>query len=95
MAGRPAQREGDFNIFGGIIIGGESSVKINGQSAAIPYSLVTPHPPCSPQKPLHCIAFTLGGARSVRVNGSPLILTGDKDTCGHSRFGGSSNVRAV
>ena len=32
---------------------------------------------------------------TVRVNGDPLLLTGDKDTCGDARSGGSSNVRAV
>jgi hypothetical protein len=26
------------------------------------------------------------------VNGVPLILTGDMDTCGHARTGGSNNV---
>jgi uncharacterized Zn-binding protein involved in type VI secretion len=94
MPGRPAQRKGDFNSKGGIIIDGDSSVLINGRPAATPGLLVTPHPPC-PKKLIHCLGLTLGGAMTVRVNGDPLLLTGDKDTCGDARSGGSSNVRAV
>lgn len=95
MPGKPVQRKGDANGSGGIVTGGVSSVRINGRPAATPGSLVTPHVPCNPKKPLHCIAVTTGGARTVRVEGKPLLLTGDKDTCSHSRSGGSSNVRAV
>jgi uncharacterized Zn-binding protein involved in type VI secretion len=94
--GRPAQREGDFNGGGGIIVGGESSVQINGRPAAYPGLLVLPHIPCSPKKFWHCIAVTVSlGSGSVRVNGKPLLLTGDYDTCTHKRAGGSPNVRAV
>lgn len=95
MPGKPAQRQGDFNGGGGIILDGEGSVLINGRPAATPGALVTPHIPCSPKKFWHCIALTTGGASTVRVNGSPLLLTGNKDTCSHSRAGGSPNVRAV
>ena len=94
MPGRPAQRQGDFNSKGGIILDGDNSVLINGRPAATPFLVVTPHPPC-PKKIIHCLAFTTGGAATVRVNGQPLILTGDKDTCGDARAGGSPNVRAV
>jgi hypothetical protein len=31
---------------------------------------------------------------SVRAGGSSVVVTGDADTCGHARVGGSSNVRA-
>lgn len=95
MPGRPVQRKGDANGGGGIVTSGDASVKINGRPAAHPGTSVTPHPPCSPKRPLHCIAQTTGGSRTVRVNGKPLLLTGNKDTCGHSRAGGSPNVRAV
>lgn len=93
--GRPVQRQGDANGAGGIVTSGVTSVRINGRPAATPGSSVTPHPPCSPKKPTHCIARTTGGAQTVRVNGKPLLLTGNKDTCGHARAGGSSDVRAV
>jgi uncharacterized Zn-binding protein involved in type VI secretion len=89
-----AQRKGDFNSKGGIVTSGDSSVLINGRPAALPGSVVTPHPPC-PKSKLHCIAATKGGAKSVRVNGKPLLLTGNKDTCGDARAGGSPNVKAV
>lgn len=88
------QRKGDANGAGGIITSGDSSVLINGRPAATPGLLVTPHPPC-PKPATHCVALTTTGSRSVRVNGKPLLLTGNKDTCGHSRSGGSPNVRAV
>ena len=89
------QREGDFNAGGGIIVGGGvTSVLINGRPAATPGLLVTPHIPCGPKAPQHCIAFTTGGSSSVRVAGKPLLRTGDKDSCKHGRIGGSSNVKA-
>lgn len=94
MPGNPAQRKGDFNSKGGIVTSGDSSVLINGRPAATPGSVVTPHPPC-PKNKLHCIAKTTGGAKTVRINGKPLLLTGNKDSCGDSRVGGSRDVRAV
>ena len=93
MAGG-AQRKGDPNIAGGLIRSGDSSVLINGRSAASPGSSVTPHPPCSKKAPQHCVATTRGGSRSVLVNGKPLLTSGDKDTCSHGRTaGGSRDVR--
>lgn len=93
MAGK-AQRQGDPNTGGGLITRGDSSVLINGRPAAYPAISVTPHPPCSPKNPIHCVAVTKGGSKSVRVNGKPLLTSGDGDTCGHGRSsGGSSDVR--
>jgi uncharacterized Zn-binding protein involved in type VI secretion len=88
------QREGDFNMFGGIILDGEGSVRVNGRSIAVVQSVVSPHPPC-PVKKKHCVAFTKGGSKKVRANGKSIILTGNKDTCGDSRVGGSGDVKAV
>jgi uncharacterized Zn-binding protein involved in type VI secretion len=95
MAGKPVQRSGDFNTGGGIVLGGHNNVLINGKPVAKPGSLVTPHIKCSPKSPLHCAAVTLPTSKSVFVNGSPLVLTGGKDTCGHSRAGGSPDVLAL
>ena len=96
MAGRPIQRTGDFNSGGGVIIGGgQSNVLINGRPAAKPGSLVTPHIGCSKKGWKHCIATTTPTSATVLANGSPLVLTGGKDTCGHGRVGGSSNVLAL
>lgn len=89
------QRQGDFNLRGGIITTGEGSVRANGRPVATPASLVTPHPPCSPKMYKHCVAVTKGGSKTVRANGKPIILTGDSDTCMDKRIGGSSNVKAV
>lgn len=89
------QRQGDFNSKGGIVTSGDGSVRVNGRAVATPYTLVTPHPPCSPKKYIHCVAVTTGGARTVRVNGKPVLLTGNKDTCGDKRAGGSPNVKAI
>jgi uncharacterized Zn-binding protein involved in type VI secretion len=89
------QRQGDANGGGGIITSGEGSVLINGRPAATPGLVVTPHPPCSPKAFMHCIAMTTAGAKTVRVNGKPILLTGNKDSCGHARAGGSPNVKAV
>jgi uncharacterized Zn-binding protein involved in type VI secretion len=94
MAGKPAQRQGDANAAGGVVKGGESSVRINGRPAATLGLPVSPHLPC-PLKTSHCTAKTSMGAQTVRVNGKPLILTGNKDTCDHARVGGSPDVRAV
>jgi uncharacterized Zn-binding protein involved in type VI secretion len=93
--GRSVQRKGDANKKGGIITSGDSSVLVNGRPIAVPNSKVAPHPKCSPKAPLHCIAKTTPSAKTVRVNGKPLVLTGGKDTCGDARAGGSSNVKAV
>lgn len=95
MAGRPIQRTGDFNSGGGVIVGGgQNNVLINGRPAAKPFSLVTPHIGCGKKKPQHCVATTTPTSSTVFANGSPLVLTGGKDTCGHARVGGSPNVLA-
>lgn len=93
MAGK-AQRKGDLNAGGGLIVSGENSVLINGRPAAVPQTAVTPHPPCGPKAPQHCVARTKGGSRTVKVNGKPLLTSGDSDTCGHGRSSsGSADVR--
>jgi uncharacterized Zn-binding protein involved in type VI secretion len=93
MPGR-AQRKGDPNANGGLITRGDNTVLINGRPAAIPNTLVTPHPPCGSRAPQHCAATTRGGTSDVRVNGRPLLTSGDKDTCSHARSSsGSPNVK--
>jgi uncharacterized Zn-binding protein involved in type VI secretion len=92
------QRVGDFNSGGGIAIGpGHNNVLINGRPALIPNTPFTPHPPCSPKAPQHCIGVVAisGTSTSVFANGQPLVLDGGKDSClQHSRTGGSPNVKA-
>ena len=54
-------REGDINIFGGVCVGGVSSVKVNGRNIAVPGMKVLTHPPCSPFLPQHCLSATSKG----------------------------------
>ena len=125
------QREGDRNTLGGICMGGDSSVLVNGRAIAIPGMRVFPHLPCGiPKCPpcmLHCIGSTKpgsglggvaaaagsyffgpvgaiggsiaggllgggGGGGGVFVNGKPIIVDGDMDSCICPRQGGSSDV---
>ena len=64
MAG--VQREGDMNLLGGISMGGDSSVLVNGRAIAIPGMRVLPHFPCGvpkcPPCQKHCFATTQKGS---------------------------------
>jgi uncharacterized Zn-binding protein involved in type VI secretion len=73
-------------MFGGPILTGDSSVLINGRAAAVTGSIVGPH------LLFHLYAIAQGKS-SVLVGGKPLVATGDKDDCGHSRVGGSPDVQ--
>ena len=90
-----AQRVGDRNSAGGVITNGDGSVLINGRAVAIQGASVSAHPCCGQKgcPPTHCNAKTQANNSSVLVNGVPLVLTGDVDTCGHPRAGGSADVR--
>ena len=41
---------------------------------------------------MHCSATTSGGSGTVTAGGIAIIRTGDSDTCGHARAGGSGDV---
>ena len=87
------QRMGDANSAGGVIKTGIMSVKVNNRPIAVIGLPVSAHVPC-PIIPTHCNARTsVTIARSVRANKKPVIVTGDNDTCGHPRVGGSTSVR--
>ena len=92
------QRDGDSNAGGGVAQGGDSSVRVNGRSVMIPAQSVTPHPPYGRRgsRTIHNNGgqLTAGGVASVKIGGKPIIVTGDTDTCGHARAGGSPDVRA-
>jgi len=91
------QRQGDANGAGGIISSGIGSVRVNGRPIAVTGLSVTPHPCCGAKgcPPIHCAASTSRGSATVFAGGRPIILTGNPDTCGHSRTGGSADVRAT
>jgi uncharacterized Zn-binding protein involved in type VI secretion len=88
------QRVGDKDSAGGVILNGDSTVLINGRAVAIRGASVSPHPCCGARgcPPVHCSAKTQANNSSVLVNGVPLVLTSDVDTCGHPRSGGSPDV---
>jgi uncharacterized Zn-binding protein involved in type VI secretion len=88
------QRVGDQNSAGGVIVNGDASVLINGRAVAVQGVSVSAHPCCGQRgcPPTHCNAKTQASGSTVLVNGIPLILNGDVDTCGHARTGGSNNV---
>lgn len=91
-----AQRNGDSNAGGGVAQGGVPSVRVNGIAVMIPAQPVTPHPPY-PRRGRNGhnngSQITAGGVESVRAAGQPIVVTGDNDTCGHPRAGGSPDVR--
>jgi hypothetical protein len=91
------QRNGDANDGGGVAQGGVASVRVNNIAVMIPNQTVTAHPPYPRRgrnEHNNGSQLTAGGVASVRAGGSPVVVTGNADTCGHARAGGSSNVRA-
>lgn len=88
--GKAVQRVGDKNSAGGAILQGDSSVMVDGKNIAVDNKSVSPHQPVNQQP--HCTAKTKAASSVVKVNGKAVIVTGDKDTCGHPRIGGSGSV---
>jgi len=91
-----AQRDGDLNAGGGAAQGGVPSVRVNNIAVMIPEQSVTAHPPY-PKKGRNGhnngSQKTAGGVSSVRAGNKPIVVTGDADTCGHARVGGSPDVK--
>ena len=89
------QRRGDTNAARGVATNGVASVRVNGRPIVVPNISVAPHPCCGRRRcSKHCSAVTTGGSSTVRAGGRPVIRTSvDRDTCGHARAGGSSDVR--
>ena len=87
-------RVGDKNAAGGVILTGDPSVLVDGRPVATIGARVTPHPCCGRKgcPPTHCFAKTTTTNGTVLVNGKPITTSGDIDTCGHARLGGSTSV---
>jgi len=83
------QRVGDSDSAGGTITSGVSSVRVNNQAVSVDGSPVSPH---TPYRSPHTSPVTAGGVASVKAGGRPINVTGNADTCGHARTGGSENV---
>jgi uncharacterized Zn-binding protein involved in type VI secretion len=88
------QRVGDANQVGGVILEGDPTVLVNGRPVATIGDSVSPHFCCGVPHcpPIHCSAETTATSATVLVGGKPICVTGDIDTCGHSRVLGSTNV---
>ena len=88
------QRMGDANDGGGTINSiPQSTVYVDSLLVCVDGSLGTSHDPC-PLIVIHCAGnwVTSGGVSTVTAEGIPINVTGNSDTCGHSRIGGSSDV---
>jgi uncharacterized Zn-binding protein involved in type VI secretion len=84
------QRVGDQDDApGGAIINGVGSVLVNGIPVAVTGASVTAH---NNYKGAHVSATTQNSQGSVTAGGQPIVITGDVDSCGHTRQGGSPNV---
>lgn len=81
------QRVGDSDSGGGVITSGFSPVRVNNRVVSVDGSPVSPHS----SNPVH-VPVTTSGVASVRAGGIPINVTGNPDTCGHARTGGSENV---
>ena len=91
------QRDGDTNNSGGVVSGGVASVRTNNKPTTVNGNPITPHAPWPQKKnnphPPHAAATTKNGNSTVRAGGIPVVTTGCADTCGHTRVGGSGDVR--
>jgi uncharacterized Zn-binding protein involved in type VI secretion len=91
------QRQGDTNSEGGAATSGVASVRVNGIPVVVAGTNVSAHAPWPQRRynphPPHAAATTTGSG-TVRAGGKPVVLTGNVDTCGHARTGGSPDVRA-
>lgn len=87
------QRLGDKNNAGGEITQGDSSVLINSKPVAVPNTTVTSHAPYGAGTQAHRNAQTKSSKNTtVFVNGKPVLVATDIDSCGHVRSGGSPDV---
>ena len=83
-------RDGDVNDAGGRAIATQRKFFVDGKAVVTDGSPVTPHRPC-PKHGIHCAARTANGSKEFLIEGKPVNMVGNKDTCGHTRIQGSSN----
>jgi len=82
-------RQGDVNVAGGAALFGDFSLIVDNRPVVTVGTLVSKHAPCSPRRKRHCIAITTTGSRIFTVNGKPVNIIGNPDSCGHVRITGS------
>jgi len=84
-------REGDANSAGGKVLKGNPSFIVDGKPVSVDGSPVSAHRPFKkPHKP-DGTPKTANGTQKFVVDGIPVNVIGDKDTCGHPRQDGSPN----
>ena len=84
------QRKTDANTGGGTISSTvQSTVFANSKLVSVNGSTVTTHG-TSPN--VHAGVTTANGSSTVFAGGTAVNRTGDADSCGHTRAGGSSDV---
>ena len=86
------QRMSDSNDAGGSITTiPQSKFFVESLLVCVNGSKGTSHPPC-PTVSTHCAGNwqTSGGSTKFLVQGIPVNYTGNLDTCGHTRVGGST-----
>jgi uncharacterized Zn-binding protein involved in type VI secretion len=88
--GEKAQRMTDANTGGGTIISvPQSTVYANSKLLSVNGSSVSSH---GTGLDTHPVLPTANGSSTVFAGGTAVNRTGDADSCGHTRTGGSSNV---
>ena len=90
--GQPAQRKTDANNIGAQIASvTDNKVFVNGLLLSTDGSSVADHLPVDGVN-THTNVSTSNGSATVKSGGTAVNRTGDADSCGHTRAGGSSNV---
>ncbi len=84
-------RQGDRNNAGGKVIKGNKTFYVDGKPVSVDGSPVSAHKPFKkPHKP-NGHPKTDNGTKKFLVQGIPVNLVGDADTCKHKRAEGSPN----
>lgn len=68
-------------------------MRVNNQPVVVDGTSVSAHAPWGRPHPPHASAVTKGGNGTVKAGGVPINVSGNADSCGHSRVAGSSDVR--
>lgn len=89
-------RSGDTNTVGGAIVGGASTVFVNGKPVGQVGNTLTAHSPWPKKKnnphPPHAKATVTSGSPSVFADGIAVAKVGSSNSCGHSMASGSPDV---
>jgi uncharacterized Zn-binding protein involved in type VI secretion len=88
-------RVGDANQVGGVILRGAGTVMVEGKPAGLHPSRISDHAPYGDPHPPHAAAYTTNGATTIFIEGSPVLLVGSGETCGHSTVQGALTVMGL